>query len=79
MKDNIQLVGAYFKDLRDIRESGGGVEEGSNYGSLEKLLNGIGESLKRLVLYAGRDYILRLILCVRIMVQEATAHVVRPL
>ena len=46
MKDHIQLAEAYFKDLRDIHQSGGGVEEESYYGSLEKLLNGIGKGLK---------------------------------
>lgn len=46
MKDNIQLVEEYFKDLHDIHQSGGGVAEESYYGSLEKLLNGIGKSLK---------------------------------
>jgi len=46
MKENIQLVEEYFRDLRDIHQSGGGVKEESYYGSLEKLFNGIGKSLK---------------------------------
>jgi len=46
MKENIQLVEAYFKDLREIHQFGGGVDEESYYGSFEKLLNGIGKSLK---------------------------------
>lgn len=46
MKENIQLVDAYFKDLRDIHQTGGGVKEESYYGSLENLLNGIGKNLK---------------------------------
>ena len=46
MKESIQLVEAYFQDLRDIHQSGAGVKETSYYGSLEKLLNGIGKSLK---------------------------------
>ena len=46
MKDPIQLVEAYFKDLRDIHQTGGGVKEESYYGSLANLLNGIGKSLK---------------------------------
>jgi hypothetical protein len=46
MKDSIQLVEAYFKDLRDIHQTGGGVKEESYYGSLENLLNGIGKNLK---------------------------------
>ncbi|MFH1088151.1 MAG: DNA methyltransferase, partial [Chloroflexota bacterium] len=36
----------YFRDLTAIRQSGGGVPEESYYGSLEKLLNGIGKALK---------------------------------
>jgi len=46
MKDNIQLVEEYFRDLRDIHQSGGGVKEESFYGSLANLLNSIGKSLK---------------------------------
>ena len=46
MKENIQLVEAYFKDLRDIHQTGGGVKEESYYGSLANLLNSIGKSLK---------------------------------
>lgn len=46
MKDSVQLVEAYFRDLRDIRQTGGGVKEESYYGSLENLLNGVGKSLK---------------------------------
>ena len=46
MKDGVQLVEAYFRDLRDIRQTGGGVKEESYYGSLENLLNGVGKSLK---------------------------------
>jgi len=46
MKDNIQLVEEYFRDLRDIHQSGGGVKEESYYGSLANLLNSIGKSLK---------------------------------
>jgi len=46
MTENIRLVGEYFGDLRDIHQSGGGVKEESYYGSLEKLFNGIGKSLK---------------------------------
>ena len=45
MKD-LQLVEAYFEDLRDIHQTGGGVKEESYYGSLANLLNGIGKSLK---------------------------------
>ena len=37
MKDSIQLVEAYFKDLRDIHQTGGGVKEESYYGSLANL------------------------------------------
>jgi hypothetical protein len=46
MTENIRLAEEYFGDLRDIHQSGGGVEEESYYGSLEKLFNGIGKSLK---------------------------------
>jgi len=46
MKGHLQLVEAYFKDLRDIHQTGGGVKEESYYGSLANLLNGIGKSLK---------------------------------
>ena len=46
MKENIQLVEAYFKDLRDIHQTGGGVKEESYYGSLANLLNSIGKSLE---------------------------------
>lgn len=46
MKDSVQLVEAYFRDLRDIRQTGGGVKEESYYGSLENLLNSVGKSLK---------------------------------
>ncbi len=46
MKENVQLAEAYFKDLRDIHQTGGGVKEESYYGSLAKLLNSIGKSLK---------------------------------
>jgi len=46
MKDSIRLVEAYFKDLRDIHQTGGGVKEESYYGSLANLLNGIGKNLK---------------------------------
>jgi len=46
MKEHIQLVEAYFKDLRDIHQTGGGVKEESYYGSLANLLNSIGKSLK---------------------------------
>lgn len=42
----MQLVEEYFKALRDIHQTGGGVEETSYYGSLENLLNGIGKRLK---------------------------------
>ncbi len=46
MKENQQLLEAYFKSLRDIHQSGGGVKEQSYYGTLENLLNGIGKGLK---------------------------------
>ena len=46
MKDSIQFVEEYFKDLRDIHQTGGGVREESFYGSLANLLNGIGKNLK---------------------------------
>jgi len=46
MKDNLQLAEAYFKDLRDIHQTGGGVKEESYYGSLANLLNSIGKGLK---------------------------------
>ena len=46
MTENIRLAEEYFGDLRDIHQSGGGVGEESYYGSLEKLFNGIGKSLK---------------------------------
>ena len=46
MKENIQLAEAYFKDLRDIHQTGGGVKEESYYGSLANLLNSIGKSFK---------------------------------
>ena len=46
MKDTIQFVEEYFKDLRDIHQTGGGVKEESFYGSLANLLNGIGKNLK---------------------------------
>lgn len=45
MKDHLQLVEEYFKDLRDIHQTGGGVKEESFYGSLANLLNGIGKGL----------------------------------
>jgi hypothetical protein len=34
MKEHIQLFEAYFQDLRDIHQTGGGVKEESYYGSL---------------------------------------------
>jgi len=46
VKDHLQLVEEYFKDLRDIHQTGGGVNEESYYGSLEKFFNEIGKSLK---------------------------------
>jgi hypothetical protein len=46
MKEDAQLAEAYFKDLRDIHQTGGGVKEESYYGSLANLLNAIGKSLK---------------------------------
>lgn len=46
MKDHLQLLEEYFKDLRDIHQTGGGVKEESFYGSLANLLNGIGRNLK---------------------------------
>jgi len=46
MKDSIQSVEEYFKELRDIHQTGGGVKEESFYGSLANLLNGIGKNLK---------------------------------
>jgi hypothetical protein len=46
MKDSVQLVEVYFRDLRDIHQTGGGVKGGSYYSSLENLLNGIGKNLK---------------------------------
>ena len=46
MKENLHLLEEYFKSLRDIHQSGGGVKEQSYYGSLESLLNGIGKGLK---------------------------------
>ena len=46
MKDHIQIVEEYFKDLHEIHQTGAGVKEESYYGSLENLFNGIGKSLK---------------------------------
>jgi hypothetical protein len=46
VEDHLQRVEEYFRDLHDIHHSGGGVDEESYYGSLEKLLNAIGKSLK---------------------------------
>jgi uncharacterized membrane protein YfbV (UPF0208 family) len=46
MKDSIQFVEEYFKDLRDIHQIGGGVKEEPFYRSLANLLNGIGKNLK---------------------------------
>ena len=46
MKDGLQLSEQYFKDLRDIHQTGGGVKEESYYGSLANLLNSIGKGLK---------------------------------
>jgi len=46
MKEDVQLAEAYFKDLRDIHQTGGGVKEESYYGSLANLLNSIGKGLK---------------------------------
>jgi hypothetical protein len=46
VKDHLQLLEEYFKDLRDIHQTGGGVKEESFYGSLANLLNGIGRNLK---------------------------------
>jgi hypothetical protein len=46
VKDHLQRVEEYFKNLRDIHQTGGGVNEESYYGSLEKFLNEIGKSLK---------------------------------
>ena len=46
MKDHIQLVEEYLKDIRDIHQSGAGVKETSYYASLANLLNGIGKGLK---------------------------------
>lgn len=46
MKDRLQLLEAYFKDIRDVYQTGGGVKEESYYGSLANLLNGIGKGLK---------------------------------
>ena len=42
----VKLVEAYFKDLFDIHQTRAGLPETSYYGSLEKLLNGIGKTLK---------------------------------
>jgi len=46
MKEDMQFAEAYFKDLRDIHQTGGGVKEESYYGSLANLLNSIGKGLK---------------------------------
>ncbi|OGN88356.1 MAG: DNA methyltransferase [Chloroflexi bacterium RBG_13_46_14] len=46
MKEDIQLVEEYFRDLRDIHQSGAGLKETSYYGSIANLFNGIGKSLK---------------------------------
>ena len=56
MKDQIQLLESYFRDLREISLSGGGVKEESYYDALSNLLNGIGKGLKprvRCVLQLG--------------------------
>ena len=39
MKEDGQFAEAYFKDLRDIHQTGGGVKEESYYGSLANPLN----------------------------------------
>ena len=49
MKEDIQFTEAYLKDLSDIHQTGGRVKEGSHYGSLANLLNGIAKSLKHQV------------------------------
>ncbi len=43
MKDSVQLVEAYFRDLRDIRQTGGGVKEESYYSNLllMRIMNGV--------------------------------------
>jgi len=46
MKDHIQIVEAYFRELLDTHQTGGGVQETSYYGILQNLLNGIGKNLK---------------------------------
>lgn len=46
MKEDMQLAEEYFRDIRDIYQTGGGVKEESYYGSLANLLNGIGKTLK---------------------------------
>jgi hypothetical protein len=46
MKENVQLLETYFGELWQTRQTGGGVEEESYYGSLANLLNAIGKSLK---------------------------------
>jgi len=46
VKDRLQLLEAYFKDIRDVYQTCGGVKEESYYGSLANLLNGIGKGLK---------------------------------
>ena len=40
-----EAVERYFRDVRDIHRSGGGVQETSYYGSLEALLNEVGRGL----------------------------------
>ncbi len=46
MKEDIQFMEAYLKDLSDLHQTGGRVKEESHYGSLANLLNGIAKSFK---------------------------------
>lgn len=43
---NKNPVETYFKELREIRSTGGGTDETSYYGALENLLNAMGKKLK---------------------------------
>ena len=56
MKDQTQLLEAYFRDLLATRQTGGGVKEESYYDALANLLTGVGNGLKprvRCVLQLG--------------------------
>lgn len=39
-------LATYLRELREIRNTGGGVKEESYYGTLENLLNAVGKTLK---------------------------------